>query len=693
MSSLGGSKPSRSAGSASMLTETVRRSVQAANFKANIGSPGAKGFYGSGVSVVSLVAGNAAVFTQARVNNIVFIPDLEIVIPPTPSNVIIPEVGSSGGALGVPSTPAMLIGSSRATTTTVMYDIDVNNTGNIYSIIQPDNLSIVNFPFREFVSLSTSPSVYNLSTWGTISGDSSNRTPLLIVKHTSSGIPILVNTVQDALVTTWAPSIGGFDRSNNMYININPRSSRRNVSFTEYTSGGGNGTSISTSIVATSISDGARTTSGQRIFMTKYNSSDSFQWAASISGIDLFTRFKGSLIDASGNTYGRVLHYFTCNAAVTPIQFDNFSSITNGILQYTTYARDTIALSSNIFMYKLNTNGQFDWVTRIRRSTVCGSIIEGSTMAFNSNQSKLYAVFTRGGDSGITIESSPVVLNGVLNYTVSRELLSASMYLVAFNTSGNPEWVASMQGTPGVASVVTDTNNNIYIAGSTPLSNLSLVLNSAGPSFTVSQYGIIQGVSNTCGTQLFIAKLNSNGEFQRASTVTISISGNVVGSINRIVCDKQNNIYAAFSMNADTVPNGITFRTFNSTTNGIVNTDVFGRTDSLSDFDAFFVKYDTSLNIQWIVRHDTSNGVRGLGNVGYRDEGTQIALDPTRSNSVIFGGNFGGRRDKPLIMRNYNGVVNGIIQFTNGPTLSSTSLSGTEQSTNTINNYYWVRYE
>lgn len=687
-----------------MLTETIRRSVEAANFKANVGSSSAKGLYGSGVSVASLVAGNAAVLTQARVNNIVFVRNVQIVLPTTPSNgivvpptpsngILLPEVGSSGGALGVPSTPAMLIGSSRATTTTVMYDVDVNNTGNIYSIIQPDNLSIVNFPFREFVSLSTSPSVYNLSIWGTISGDSSNRSPLLIVKHTSSGIPILVNTVQDALVTTWVPSIGGFDSSNNMYIYINPRSSRRNVSFTEYASGGGNGTSISTSIVATSISDGARTTSGQRIFMTKYNSSDSFQWAASISGIDLFTRFKGSLIDASGNTYGRVLHYFTCNAAVTPIQFDSFSSITNGILQYTTYARDTIALSSNIFMYKLNTNGQFDWVTRIRRSTVCGSIIEGSTMAFNSNQSKLYAVFTRGGDSGITIESSPVVSDGVLNYTVSRELLSASMYVVAFNTSGNPEWVASMQGTPGVASVVTDTNNNIYIAGSTPLSNLSLVLNSAGPSFTVSQYGIIQGVSNTCGTQLFIAKLNSNGEFQRASTVTISISGNVVGSINRIVCDKQNNIYAAFSLNADTVPNGITFRTFNSTTNGIVNTDVFGRTDSLSDFDAFFVKYDTSLNIQWIVRHDTSNGPRGLGNAGYRDEGTQIALDPTRSNSVIFGGNFGGRRDKPLIMRNYNGVVDGIIQFTEGATLSSTSLSGTEQSTNTINNYYWVRYE
>ena len=590
------------------------------------------------------------------------------------------EIGSSGGASGTPSTPAYLGGESREVGTYYGFDVDIDNSGNIYYLQQTCNTQFT-FPLREFVSLSQS--TYTLSTWGRTLSSTDNGNNLLIVKHTPSGVPIWVNAIYERGTQIYRTNIAGFDALNNVYCGVvTPGTGVKTISFSQYVSGGGNGTNISMAVSARQLS--GSTISYNFSFITKYNSSGVLQWIANICGIGVGANQpsigKSYKTDVSGNTYT-----LTYNSLSFPTQFNNFSSVSDGLLQYTSYGLDTYGFTSQAFVSKLNSDGQFQWVSRITRTTINGGLNVGKMTAFNSNQTRLYVPVTRSGDTGIIIESSPVVSGGIITYTASQQVAaSASSYLITFNTSGNPLWVASIQG-GNISNVTTDTNNNVYVTGIlVGSSSLSLVLNSADSLFTVSQYGIIQGTADTY--TIFIAKLNQSGVFQRASVVTISST--TTSTVNNLLCDNQNNIYSAYELS--NLSDGITFKSFNGLTNGIVNLNTFGRTKSLSGTDAFYVKYDTSLNPQWIIRHDTSAGTLASStDKGYTDAGVYFATDPTRSNSIILGGNFRGMGSQSLRMRNYTGVSNGIIQYTTGATLSSTSLS----SDRVVYNTYWVRYE
>ena len=492
-------------------------------------------------------------------------------------------------------------------------DANLHVEGNVYV---SSNLEVSNINFTGSFNQNGTP--FESSPWTTTGNDLSYTTGKVGVGtsspnanlhvegnvYVSSNLEVDTTTISATMETTpsWAKSIGGtlYDDGNSVATD-----SSGNV----YVIGYYRGTVTIGSITLTSAGD-------TDVFVAKYNTSGTVQWAKSIGGASS-DRGHGIATDSSGNVYVTGYYQGTVTIGSTTL---------------------TSAGSYDVFVAKYNTSGTFQWVKSISGTSTdngtgiatdssgnvyvigyyVGTIDFGSGTSLTSAGSgdAFVAKYNTGGtvqwaksigntgsDAGFGIatdSSGNVYVIGYYRGTVtigSTTLTSAGnadAFVAKYDTSGTPQWAKSIgdTGTDAGLGIATDSSGNVYVIGyyRGTVTIGSITLTSAG------------------NADVFVAKYNTSGTVQWAK----SIGGpdNING--NGIATDSGENVYVIGQYS------------------GTIDFGSGTSLNSAGSFDAFIAKYDTSGTVQW---------AKSIGGTSY-DDGNSVATDS--SGNVYVTGRYYG---------------------------------------------------
>lgn len=281
-----------------------------------------------------------------------------------------------------------------------------------------------------------------------------------------------------------------------------------------------------------------KSTSAINGFVAKTNSLGKFVWAKSI--------------------------YSNNDAIVYSIELDNFDNIYLSGRFY-----DTIDLDpgsgiqkvkskgqSDAFIIKLDSNGQYLW-----GKTFGGTSSEN---AFGITLDESGSIYTTGTFNG-TCDFDPG------SGTVNLSSFSSEVYVLKLDPTGNFRWVKRVEclGHDVSINICTDKFNNVYFTGGF----------TGTADFDPS--GNIANLSSVNGSDIFICKLDSNGNFRWAK----KLGGSRNEQSYRIITDDTGNVYAcgAFSGSIDLDPG-----------NGIDN-----HTTKSESSDLFAIKLDSTGKYKW----------------------------------------------------------------------------------------------
>ena len=252
------------------------------------------------------------------------------------------------------------------------------------------------------------------------------------------------------------------------------------------------------------------------VCLTTLSFANNFDW------VDQFTYqqgvvTEGHVIDNNGNTF--ITGYFRGTHDFNPgIGVFNLSSVGNTSNTY------------DIFIQKIDANGNFSWAKRIGGTTDDF----GHKIAFDSNGDVLIAGYSEG-----TVDFNPGA--GVFNLNSNS---SGSNFVLKLTSSGNFVWakINVQEFVYNIKKIKLDNNDNIYISGG--LQNTRDF--DPGP-------GTATLTSNSF-TDIFIQKLDSNGDFIWAKSM---IGNDSYDLLRDIAFDNNNNIYAVgeFTGTVDFNPN------------------------------------------------------------------------------------------------------------------------------------------
>jgi hypothetical protein len=298
---------------------------------------------------------------------------------------------------------------------------------------------------------------------------------VFVAKYDASG------TVQ------WATSIGG--TSADLGIDI-ATDSLGNVYLVGYYSG--TATFGSTTLTGAGSYD---------VFVAKYDTSGTVQWATSIGGTDS-EYGNGIATDSNGNVY---------------VTGNYRSSITIGSTTLTNSGFD------DVFVAKYDTSGTVQWATSIGGT----STDNGYGIATDSN-GNVYVIGEYNSGS-ITIGST--TLTGAGSYDV---------FVAKYDTSGTVQWATSIGGTNSEygRGIATDSNGNVYVIGgySGTLTIGSTTLTGAGSN------------------DAFVAKYDTSGTVQWAT----SIGGTSYDNGYGIATDSGGNVYVTGNYSSGSITIGST---------------------------------------------------------------------------------------------------------------------------------------
>lgn len=237
------------------------------------------------------------------------------------------------------------------------------------------------------------------------------------------------------------------------------------------------------------------------MFILKLDADGNFIWVKQIGGI------KGQLptaidTDQNGNIY--TTGYFNDSADFNP---------GSEIVNLTSFG------STDIFVLKLDTDGNFIWVKQMGGA----NIDHGNSLTIDLNGDIYSTGYFRG-----TSDFDPSA--DVLNFT-SASADSYDFYIHKLDTNGNLLWVKHLGGTSGewANSITTDANGNVYTLG-----NFGGTMDFDPGEET---YELTSGSFDT-----FILKLSGNGDF---IWVTQNIGNYGVDSKgNSITVDANENVYS-----------------------------------------------------------------------------------------------------------------------------------------------------
>lgn len=332
------------------------------------------------------------------------------------------------------------------------------------------------------------------------------------------------------------------------------------------------------------------------LFLSKLNSDGSFAWAKLLKGsssssnntIDLFFTNNNIAVDSFGNVYtGGIFH--------GTFDFDPGSTTLNLTTQNT---------PGDVFISKFNSNGEFVWTKELESLTDRGIYPSSITVDSSGN------VYTTGQIRGI-FDFDP----GLNIYTPDGE---GSLFVSKLNTNGEFAWAKLMA--PDVDgdktnvpwSIDVDNFGNVYTTGIF----WGIQDFDPGPNIfnLVAQTNFPNGGYNYY-SDIFISKLNSNGEFVWAK----QLGGNPDYEFpHDIAVDSAGNVYTTgfFGGEADFDPNSGTFNL-----------------QSRGSRDAFISKLNSDGSFAWAKQLGGSD----------TDSGQQITLDSAGNVYTI--GEFEGTVD------------------------------------------------
>ena len=326
------------------------------------------------------------------------------------------------------------------------------------------------------------------------------------------------------------------------------------------------------------------TTETTDMFIVKLDSDGNFIWAIQNGGIGFgYSGGFDIITDDSGNIYTTGL--FNSNVDFDP------SSTTESL----------IGTNDDIFIQKLDSDGNLLWVKEMDGSNYeRGHAIELD----NSNN-----VYITGWFSG-TVDFDPS--SNVFELVTSNG--PQDIYIAKYSSDGNFEWAKHIEGAginDDVGSAISvDSNANVYITG---VFNGSTDFDPGSNTFYLSP-------NTGSANNMFILKLNSNGEFVWAKKVEGS-NNNSIGS--DMVIDSANNLIITGSF-SDTVD-------FNPG-NAIENL-----TSSVG-IDKYILKLDLNGNFIWV--RQISDELTSFFYISYE---TSVTLD--NSDNIYLTGKFSGTID------------------------------------------------
>ena len=228
----------------------------------------------------------------------------------------------------------------------------------------------------------------------------------------------------------------------------------------------------------------------------------------------------------------------------------------------------TSAGLADMFVLKLNRNGDFIWATSIG-----GSGLDNARDMAVDKKGNIYITGTVSGE--ITFDTDPS--------TSFTGLIDRDIFVAKLDSNGNLIWVSAIPGVGdnSAMSLTIDEQNNVYTTGQY---EGSLDFDPSELTYTLTSAG------NTDG---FIQKLDSNGNFVWAT----SFGGTGIDFGKDIIYDGFGNIY---------------------TTGNFANTASFDPLDSEFDItsngesDSYTLKVDTSGTVKWVTRVGGANKDKGI---------------------------------------------------------------------------------
>jgi hypothetical protein len=385
-------------------------------------------------------------------------------------------------------------------------------------------------------------------------------------------------------VAQWATSIGstGTDIGNSITVdlsgNVYVTGSFSGIATIKNFSSGGDGENVILTDYGKLTSSG-----GTDIFIVKYNSSGTAQWATSIGspGTDNGTSIT---VDTNGSVY--VTGFFSSTMTIR----DFVSGGDGGDVILASYGTLASAGSFDAFIVKYSASGTAQWATPIgstnNESVNSVSVdLSGNVYVTGSfNGTVTIRNFGSGGGGGaITLTS----------YGTLTTAGNADAFIVKYNSSGTAQWatsIGSVSPSESGNSIATDGDGNVYVVGQIngTVSINNFISGGGGGAITLALYGTL---ATTGGTDAFIVKYNSSGTAQWATTV-----GSSAADTGRsIAVDTNGFVYITGQYS------GIaTIRDFSSGGGGgAITLTPYGTLTSAGGTDAFIVKYSSSGSAQW----------------------------------------------------------------------------------------------
>lgn len=561
------------------------------------------------------------------------------------SSVYIPTPGSA--VWGV-SLNADISGSATA------YGSAIDADGNIYITgfysSTTTKLSIYNYT-------GTSDTTITQSLYGYL--PAANNNSIFIIKYNSSG------------VVQWATNIpGNASGSQNGYTLITDSNGNiytvvaviGTTTINNFTSGGGG-----TDITLTKYADVS--TSSRDVLIVKYNSSGVVQWVARIQG-SLFLEditngyVENSLIDSNGD----LIFGFTSNSGDAGfVNLDSFSSYSSPTVTFSTFARSPGG--NGVYLCKINSSGSFQWVSK----SVASAGTNFWTLALDSNDN-IYLVHAVNGNitfnSYGSISGSPLTVS--YNSTGTATLKgTVDGYIAKLNSSGT-FLLAAQIGTASFSlrdnAITIDSNNNIYIAfrysanSATKLNIYSSdgVALSGSTAIGLTAWGSLPASTNATGYEVGIAKFNTSLVCQGATLLSSTNNGASPSSIiftNAVQYDSDGNIYITGQFN-NTPLTIFNYDTGGGGENTNITTTTFGtlaNAGTVSLYECFLIKYNSSLVAQWATRMNSIGNDRGWG------------LSVDRPNRYVYvAGQYITNNTANLNFNNYSSVSGGVVNLATG---------------------------
>jgi len=320
------------------------------------------------------------------------------------------------------------------------------------------------------------------------------------------------------------------------------------------------------------------------IFISKLDSNGDFMWAKRMGGI-IGDEARSITVDAGGNIY-------TTGRFEGTVDFDPGS----GVFELT-----SAGILWNIFISKLDSNGDFVWAKRMS-----GGSGDGYSIATDVGGN----VYTTGQFGG-TVDFDPG--SGVFNLPSAGGF---DVFISKLDTDGNFLWAKSMEGTGEGLGIAIDADGNVYTTGGF---QETVDFDPGVDTYNLSS-NVIQDV--------FVSKLDTDGNFIWAK----NMGGSDITNGSSITADNAGNVYTTgyFSGISDFDP-GL----------GVSNLT------SAGSFDIFISKLNKDGDFVWAKR------IGATGN----DPGWSISIDAI--GNVYTAGGFQGTVDFDAGVATNNLISNG----------------------------------